>query len=256
MFSEVSSPYNAYPQQLYGGFTGSGIMGGDVFGGDVFGGDVFGGRAKRRRHRRPTAKQLRALAKGRAKLRAMRRMKGGAARRRYKSSMPKSLSQQGVDRAVMEKAKIINRLRFEYGWGDRPGQQDATPAAYPLINRLNNIQNYLNRATAMGLVPSFPDQALPPGWAKALTVMQNGNVQSKVSSVAGPLNPMNPSIRGLIKSMAPNASAADITNAIRGYKRGLYDTMVSLPPYVPNSFANAAAAMQRQQAIQGHGHAE
>lgn len=248
MFSEVSSPYNSLDAQLYGG----NMYADDAYG-DYYGGDIFGGRARRRRRRRPTAKQLRALAKGRAKLRAMRRMRGGAAKRRYKSSMPRSVSQQGVDKAILEKARIINRLKLEYGWGNSAGEQEILPGVYPLVNRLNNIQNYLNRAATMGIEPSFPDQQLPQAWLNALVSCQNGNVQSKVSSMAGPLNPMNPSIRGMLKSFSPNATPAQITNAIKGYKRGLYNTMVSLPPYVPNSFANAAAALAPQR-IQGHAH--
>ena len=247
MFSEVSSPYNTLDAQLYGG----NLYSGDTYGSGLMGGDIFGGRA-RRRHRRPTAKQLRALAKGRAKLRAMRRIRGGAAKRRYKSSTPRSRSQQGVDRAVMEKARIINRLKLEYGWGDAPGSQEITPAVYPLINRLNNIQNYLNRCRSMGMEPSFPDQNIPAAWRAVLISCQKGNVMSKVSSMAGPLNPMNPSIRGLLKSLDKNASPAQITNAIKSYKQGLYDTMVSLPPYVPNAFVNMPTA-RALPAVRQHG---
>lgn len=264
MFSSISSPYNDYDAQLYGGdmlgtirrgvnyarrapslrgaigrameYPSLRHIGGTM---DPFSdvGDVYGGRCRRRR-RRVTAKQLRALAKGRAKLRAMRRLRGGAAKRRYKSSRGfslKGMSQSGVDKAVMDKARIINKLKYEYGWSDA-GPGEMMPGIYPLVNKLNNIQNYLNRAKILGIVSSFPDVTIPTTWKDELNKAQTANVSSRANSMMSGLDPTNPAIRSLVSSLRPNATPGEITQAIRQYKQGRYDALVSLPAYAPNTF--------------------
>lgn len=263
MFSSISSPYNDYDAQLYGGdmlgtirrgvnyarrapslrgaigrameYPSLRHIGGTM---DPFSdvGDVYGGRCRRRK-RRVTAKQLRALAKGRAKLRAMRRLRGGAAKRRYKSSgfSLKGMSQSGVDKAVMDKARIINKLKYEYGWSDT-GAGDMMPGIYPLVNKLNNIENYLNRAGKLGLTSSFPNVAIPTGWMDTLKKMQTANVSSRANSMMTTINPMNPAIRSLMKSAYPTASPGEITERIRSYKQNQYKQLVELPAYNPNTF--------------------
>jgi len=239
MFSRVSDPYNDAGNQIYGGGnSGFGDLGGYLSGGDIFGGRI---RRKRRGHR-PTAKQLRALAKGRAKLRAMRRMRGGAVKRRFKGNSLglKGVSQAGLDRASLETSKIINELKYKYGWGENPGQQEVVPGVYKLINRLNNLTNYINRCTAMGLVPSYPQVGVPQNWWPVMAQAQQANVSSHISSKMGSIDVMNPAIRNLTRNLLTRAGAQNdpsaVTNAIRQYKQGMYNTMVTLPNYNPNVF--------------------
>lgn len=239
MFSRVSDPYNDAGNQIYGGGN-PGLYG---LGGYLSGGDIFGGKIRRkRRGHRPTAKQLRALAKGRAKLRTMRRMRGGAAKRRFKGTSLgiRGISQAGLDRAALETAKIINELKFKYGWGEGQGEQEIVPGVYKLVNRLNNLGNYVNRCTAMGLVPSYTGIKIPDNWWPVMAQAQQANVTSHISNTMGSLDVMNPAVRNLTRNLlsrtGQQSDPSAVTNAIRSYKQGMYNTMVSLPNYRPNVF--------------------
>ena len=221
---------------------------GEVVGGGWgdYGDELFGGRTRRRRRRRATAKQLRALAKGRAKLRALRRLKGGTVRRRYRSksrgedygptarmgSHPR-YSQEGVDRAALEVIRIWNRLKNEYGWGT--SDPVTGPHIYPIAQKLNNLYNYIQRCNRLGYDESYDLPDIPNNLWQSLRSYQRSNNMSRALRRDGP-HTMKSVVRKILQEQGQPSDPAAVNAAIRRGRIGIYDAEMSLPGYDPNVF--------------------
>ena len=220
---------------------------GEVVGGGWgdYGDELFGGRTRRRR-RRATAKQLRALAKGRAKLKALRRLRGGTVRRRYRSksrgedygptarmgSHPR-YSQEGLDRAALEVIRIWNRLKNEYGWGT--SDPVTGPTIYPIAQRLNNLYNYIQRCNRLGYDESYPLPDIPNNLWESLRGFQRSNNMSRALRRDGP-HTMRSVVRKILQDQGQPSDPASVNAAIRKGRIGIYDAEMSLPGYDPNVF--------------------
>lgn len=224
---------NCDSEGLYGGGWGD------------YSSELFGGRARRRK--RPTKKQLRALAKGRAKLRALRRLKGGAAKRRFKSSMggdsiygpvasnysrPR-YSQEGVDDAALQLMKIHNRMVDDYGLGSP--DFTVTPAIYPLAQKVNNLVNYIHRGERLGYEPSYPIPKKMTDDFQVLADAQKANNVSRAMRTDGP-HPIKSIVRKILQDNGLPHSPAAVNNAIRKGRINIYDDYTSLPVYDRNVF--------------------
>lgn len=211
--------------------------------------ELFAGRVHRRR-RRATAKQLRALAKGRAKLKALRRLKGGRVRRRYKSKRSSSFkdmdygptarmgshprySQEGLDRAVLEMTRIYNKLHNEYGWGTNEPVNG--PEIYPLAQKLNNMYNYVQRCEALGYTSAYPIPEMTPADMLTLRDYQEANNMSRALRRDGP-NTLKSVVRKILEDNGQPHDPAAVNAAIRRGRIGIYDAETRLPGYNPNVF--------------------
>ena len=236
---------------------GSGLYRSDT--GEVVGGgwgdyddELFGGRTRRRR-RRATAKQLRALARGRAKLRAMRRLGGRRKSRRYKSRrlmggaldigdmeptrLGAKFSQERADDAAMELMKITRALKDSYDFDtDDPIY---TAKSLDLVRQANNLLNYLNRALTLGYEPTFE------GWklgamsrmVRNLGRAQNSNRVSRSERYG--LVSDRAIARAILKERGLPAGPGDVTRALRRAKTKLYEEEEDVPVYKGNVFQAA-----------------
>ena len=241
---------------------GSGLYRSDT--GEVVGGgwgdyddELFGGRTRRRR--RATAKQLRALARGRAKLRAMRRLSGGKLRRRkarrFRSRrrclrggaldigdmeptrLGAKFSQERADDAAMELMKITRALKDSYDFDtDDPIY---TAKSLDLVRQANNLLNYLNRALTLGYEPTFE------GWklgamsrmVRNLGRAQNSNRVSRSERYG--LVSDRAIARAILKERGLPAGPGDVTRALRRAKTKLYEEEEDVPVYKGNVFQAA-----------------
>lgn len=228
MLSIGSDPYNAFEQQLYGGrslsglrsrlmararfnpFKGASRIGGTM---DTLG-EIYGGRVRKR----PSKKQLLALARGRAKLRALRAL-GKRRRRHYKGGAVSSddvslddfktggkmkLSQDGVDRATLKAKKLVNKLTIDYGIGDGDA---VNPGAYKYVAQLNRILNYIRKCETMGYDSVYGKVVIPPEALETLGKMQNSNRLARASKF-GMQN-----VRALVRNILKKQTGAMPTNA-------------------------------------------
>lgn len=233
---------------------GSGLYRSDN--GEVVGGgwgdyddELFGGRTRRRR-RRATAKQLRALARGRAKLRAMRKLGGRRKMRRYKSRrlmggaldmgdmeptrLGAKFSQERADDAAMELMKITRTLRDSYDFDTI--DPIFTAKSLDLVRQANNLLNYLNRALSLGYEPTFEGWKLPAlgVMVRNLSKAQKSNRVSR--SERHGLTSERAIARAILKERDLPAGPGDVTRALRRAKTKLYEEEEDVPIYKGNLF--------------------
>ncbi len=243
MLSVGSDPYNAFEQQLYGGRSLSGLRsrlmararfnpfkGATRIGGTMSTlGEIYGGRVRKR----PSKKQLLALARGRAKLRALRSM-GKRRRRHYKGGAVSSedvslddfkvggkmkLSQDGVDRATLKAKKLVNKLTIDYGVGE-PGEA-INPGAYKYVAQLNRILNYIKKCEALGYESVYGAVDIPRGALTVLTNMQRSNKLARASKFG--MKNVRALVRNILKNQngGRNPTTAQVTKAIREGRVGM-----------------------------------
>jgi hypothetical protein len=244
MLSIGSDPYNAFEQQLYGGRSLNGLRsrlmararfnpfkGATRIGGTMSTlGEIYGGRVRKR----PSKKQLLALARGRAKLRALRAM-GKRRRRHYKGGAVSSkdvslddfktggrmkLSQEGVDRATLQAKKLVNKLTIDYGIGE-DDDGAINPGAYKYVAQLNRILNYITKCNKLGYESVYGDVDIPPEALETMTTMQKSNKLARASKFG--MRNVRSLVRNILKDQndGETPSNAEITKAIRQGRVGM-----------------------------------
>lgn len=253
MFSLSSGAYNGYPTQLYGGLT----SGGRTSGGRVplpwestLDFDTVWGGKTHRKHKKATKKQLAALAKGRAILKAKRKHKRryvGAAIRNFlggaKSSSlddfaspgRKALSQSSIDSAALEFQRLKSKLDDDFDIFSNP--DEIVPAAYPTVKKLSNLANFLRRGQNMGYDNSYGiSTELTPQQKQTLSKYQKANL------MAGESVEITPSMMRFMRNYLKQEGRAqpsrkEIMAAIKKGKRGMmkeaYDDEVFIPARNP-----------------------
>lgn len=253
MITVPAGGYNGFPSQLYGGVT----TGGSAWS-YLPGMSAWGGRA-----RVPSSRQLAALAKGRAILAARRGgLVGGKGKRRYNSETlddfnvkaPTSVSQAGLDKAVLEMARLKNKLFDEMGAGD-PGAADL-PSMYPLARKMARLKQYIDRATALGYEPSYDVPPLTGDEMDTLARLQDSNLLSDQASIS-----MGPGTKKAVKNLMRQLYGVRLNNAelntlMRQARKGIAQSNLEAEQYIarPNPFqaqgnAGRAAAVNRLAAI-------
>lgn len=241
MLSIGSDPYNAFEQQLYGGrslsglrsrlmararfnpFKGASRIGGTM---DTLG-EIYGGRVRKR----PSKKQLLALARGRAKLRALRSM-GKRRRRHYKGGAVSSddlslddfkvggkmkLSQDGIDRATLKAKKLVNKLTVDYGIGE-PGP--VNPGAYKYVAQLNRILNYIKKCEKLGYDSVYGQVNIPQTALATMATMQDSNKKARASKFG--MKNVRSLVRNILKDQLDREpTTAEVTKAIRDGRIGM-----------------------------------
>ena len=241
MITVPAGGYNGFPSQLYGGVT----TGGSAWS-YLPGMSAWGGRA-----RVPSSRQLAALAKGRAILAARRGgLVGGKGKRRYNSETlddfnvkaPTSVSQAGLDKAVLEMARLKNKLFDEMGAGD-PGASDL-PSMYPMARKMARLKQYIDRATALGYEPSYDVPELTDREMQTLARLQASNLLSDQASIA-----MGPGTKKAIKNLIRQMHNVTLNNAelntlMRQARKGIAQSNLDAEQYIarPNPFLNGQQA--------------
>ena len=252
MFSEVSGPYNSLEYLKYGGRSRPSLSkfasyarshrpwnitrptirrAGSM---DPWEG-IYGGVARRKK---PTKKQLAALAKGRAKLARMRKEKkhrrgGKAGKRKFSSDLsdfyrPKKMkiSQDGVDTAALKASKIYNKLVNDYGIDDVDGFQPL-PEVYKLVRVLNKLMRYLEKAEKLGYEPVYPLPEFGLEAQRRMANIQETNLESRARK-GGDQLAMKNVIRKLLQQQGKSHTMADVNKALRGAKKGAFRDLMNV----------------------------
>lgn len=250
MFSLSSGAYNGYPTQLYGGVT----SGGKTCGGRVplpwestLDFDTVWGGKTRRKHKKATKKQLAALAKGRAILKAKRKHKRryvGAAIRNFlggaKSSSlddfvspgRKALSQSSIDSAALEFQRLKSKLDDDFDIFTNP--DEIVPAAYPTVRKLANLVNFLKRGENMGYDNSYGiSTTLTDSQKQTLAKYQKANLMTgdSVEVTPGMMRFMRNYLKQTTKKQP---TRKEIMAAIKSGKRGMMKEAYDDETFIPS----------------------